>query len=84
MYLLETLDIRIADEGWVAVVGISIGTDEYAPQRAMEVVKDAGADRLTRCLVSRPVTQAAAVIAIKSLGQITIIGRWVLNTGPSR
>ena len=52
--LLERVDVRIADEGGVAVVGVPSGTDEHMLERAMEVVKDGGADRLARGLVNMP------------------------------
>ena len=32
------------------MVGVPIGTDKYVLDRAMEVVRDGGADRLARCL----------------------------------
>ena len=48
---------------------VPIGTDEYVLDRAMEVVRDGGADRLARCLAHMPDKQAAALIAIESLGQ---------------
>ena len=51
------------------MVGVPIGTDEYVLDRAMEVVRDGGADRLARCLAHMPDKQAAALIAIESLGQ---------------
>ena len=50
------------------MVGVPIGTDEYVLDRAMEVVRDGGADRLARCLANMPDKQAAALIAIESLG----------------
>ena len=53
------------------MVGVPIGTDEYVLDRAMEVVRDEGADRLARCLANMPDKQAAALIAIESLGQRT-------------
>ena len=46
-------------------------SDEYVLDRAMEVVRDGGADRLARCLANMPDKQAAALIAIESLGQRT-------------
>ena len=39
--------------------------------RAMGVVRDGGADHLARCLANMPDKQAAALIAIESLGQRT-------------
>ena len=44
------LYVRIVDEGGVTMVGVPIGTDEYVLERALEVVRDGGADRLARCL----------------------------------
>ena len=32
------------------MVCVPIGTDEYVLERALEVVRDGGADRLARCL----------------------------------
>ena len=49
------------------MVDVPIGTNEYVVRRAMEVVRDGGADRLARCLANIPDKQAAAFIAIKSL-----------------
>ena len=34
----------------MTAVGVPIGTDEYVLERAIEVVRDGGADRLARCL----------------------------------
>ena len=51
------------------MVGVPIRTDECVLDRAMEVVRDGGADRLARCLAHMPDKQAAALIAIESLGQ---------------
>ena len=59
--LLESVGVRIAGEGGAAVVGIPIGTDEYVLDRAIEVVRDRGADRLARCLASIPDKQPAAL-----------------------
>ena len=49
------------------MVGVPIGTDEYVLDRAVEVVRDGGADRLVRCLARMPDKQAATLIAIESL-----------------
>ena len=65
--LPESVDVRIAGEGRATVVGIPIGTDEYVLDRAIEVVRDGGADRLPRCLANMP-EQAVALIAVESLG----------------
>ena len=70
-----------AKEGRATVVGVSIGTDDYVLDRAIEVARDGGADRLARCLASVPDKQAAARIAIESLGQRTryLEGLWTLG-----
>ena len=49
----------------------------------MEVVRDGGADRLTRCLANMPDKQAVVVIAIASLGQSTSYLERALDTGLS-
>ena len=69
--LLETVDVRIADEGGVTVVGVPIGTEEYVRERAMEVLRHGDADRLARCLANMPDKQAVALITVDSLGQRT-------------
>ena len=63
------------------MVGFSIDTDEYVLERAMEVVKDGGEDHRARCLANMPDTQAAALTAIKSLGQKTCYLERNLDTG---
>ena len=50
--LLESIDVRIAGEGGATVEGVQIGTDEYVLDRAIEVVRDGGADRRARCLLA--------------------------------
>ena len=80
--LLESL-VRIEGEGGVTVVGIPIGIDEYVLEREMEVVKDGGADRLAHCLANMPDKQAAALIAIESLGQSTSYLERARGTGLS-
>ena len=69
--LLESVDVCIESKGGTTVVGVPIGTDEYVRDRAIEVVRDGGADRLTRCFASMPDKQAAVLVAIESLGQRT-------------
>ena len=51
--------------------------------RATEVVRDGGADRLSRCLTSMPDKQAPALVAIESLGQRTSYLERALDTGLS-
>ena len=65
------------------MVGVPIGTDEYVLDRAMEVVRDGGANHLTRCLASMPDKQAEALIAIEWLGQRTRYLERALDTGLS-
>ena len=81
--LLESVDVRIAAEGGATVVGVPIGTDKYVLDRAIEAVRDGAADRLARCLASMPDKQAAALIAVESLGQRTSYLERALDTGLS-
>ena len=53
---LESVDVRIEGDGGATVVGVSIGTDEYVPDRAIDVVRNGGnggTDHLARCLPCR-------------------------------
>ena len=52
--LLESVGARIVGEGGMTVVGVPIGSDEEVLERAMEVVRDGGADHVARCLVNTP------------------------------
>ena len=45
--LLSGVGLSIADQG-IAVVGVPIGTDEYAKNYAIDVVKALGAEKLAR------------------------------------
>ena len=81
--LLESVDVRVAGEGRAMVVSVPIGMDEYVLDRAMEVVRDGGADPLARCLASMLDKQAMAHIAIGPLGQRTSYLERVLDTGLS-
>ena len=38
--LLQSVDVRVAYEGGVTVVGVPIGNDEYVLERAREIVKE--------------------------------------------
>ena len=51
-------------------MGVPIGTDECVLERALEVMSDGGVDRLACCLANMTDKQAAALIAIESLGQL--------------
>ena len=65
------------------MVGVPIGTDEYVLERASEVVRDGGADRLARCLANMSDKQAAALIANDSQRQRTSYLERALDTGLS-
>ena len=69
--LLESVDVRLADEGGVAVVHVPIGSVEYALERARETVKERGTDHLARCLDNKSDKQAEALIVMEPLGQKT-------------
>ena len=69
--LLQSVDVRVAYEGGVTVVGVPIGNDEYVLERAREIVKERATDHLERCLSNMPEKQAAALIVTESLGQRT-------------
>ena len=81
--LLESVHVRIAGEKGVTVIGTPIGTDKYVLERAMEVVRDGGADGHARCLVNTSDKHAAALVAIESLGQRTSFLERALDTGLS-
>ena len=63
------------------MIGVRTRTDKYVLERAMEVVKDGGADHLARCLGNMPDKQAAPLIAIEPLEQRTnfLEGLWTRN-----
>ena len=69
--LLQGIDVRIAEQGGVKVVGVPIGTDEYAMDSAMEIVKNGGAEQLARMLPRMPDKQSANRIATGSMVQRT-------------
>ena len=78
--LLESVDVRLADEGGVAVVHVPIGSVEYALERARETVKERGTDHLARCLDNKSDKQAEALIVMEPLGQKTGYLERVLDT----
>ena len=78
--LLESVDVRLADEGGVAVVHVPIGSVEYALERARETVKERGTDHVARCLANIPDKRAAVLIVIASLGQRTVYRERALDT----
>ena len=69
--LLQNVDLRVAYEGGVTVVSVPIGDDEYALERAREIIEEGGTDYLARCLANMPDQQAVALIVTESLGQKT-------------
>ena len=81
--LLESVEVRTADKGGVTVLGVPIGTKEYVRGRAMEVVRDGGADHLARCLANMHDKQAAALITVESLRQRTSYFERALDPGLS-
>ncbi len=68
--LLSGVELDIANQG-IAVVGVPVGTDEYAKTYAMEVVKTGGAENLAKMLASMPDRQVAHLVATFSLTQRT-------------
>lgn len=79
--LLESVDVLITEEGGVTVLGVPIGTEEYVVERAVGVVRGGGVERLARCVADMEHKQAAALVAIKSVGQKASYLEHVLDTG---
>ena len=52
--LFEGNGVSIAERGGVKVVGVPVGTDEYARESAMEIVRNGGAEQLARMLSRMP------------------------------
>ena len=52
--LLEGSGVTIAERGGVKVVGVPVGTDDYAREGAMEIVRNGGAEQLSRMLSRMP------------------------------
>ena len=69
--LPESVHVRIAERGGVSAVGVPIGTDAYAMESAMEIVKNVGAEQLARMLPHMPDKQSANLIATGSMVQRT-------------
>ena len=63
--------VCIADEGGIKVVGVPVGTDEFAIESAIGIVRDVGAEQLARMLPRMPDKQAANLIATVSMVQRT-------------
>ena len=69
--VLEGIGVGIAERGGVKVVGVPIGTDEYARESAMEIVRHGGAEQLAWMLSRMPNKQSANLIATGSVVQRT-------------
>ena len=82
--LLGSDDVRIAERGGVKVVGVPIGTDAYAMESAMEIVKNVGAEQLARMLPHMPDKQSANLIATGSMVQRTAYIERVMDPELSR
>ena len=78
--LLERVDVCVADERGMTVVGVPIGIDEYVLERARKIIKEGGTDHLVRCLASMPDKQGAALIVIEPLRQINVHLERALDT----
>ena len=69
--LLEGIGVSIAERGGVKVVGVPVGTDEYARESAMKIVRNGGAQQLAWMLSRIPEKQSANLIATGSVVQRT-------------
>ena len=61
--LLAGVGVRIADEGGIKVVGVPVGSDEFAIESAIGILRDWGAELLARMLPRMPDKQAVNLIA---------------------
>ena len=68
---LEGVGGSIAERGGFKVVGMPIGTDEYAKESVTETVRNGGAEQLARMLSRMPDRQSANLIATDSVVQRT-------------
>ena len=68
---LVGVGVRIADGGGIKVVGVPVGTDEFAAESAIGIVRDGGAEQLARMLPRMPGKQAANLIATGSMVERT-------------
>ena len=82
--LLESIDVRITERGGVKVIGVLIGTDAYAMESTMEIVKNGGAEQLARMLPHMPDKQSANLIATGSMVQRTAYIERVVDPELSR
>ena len=69
--LLEGIGVSIAECGGVQVVGVPVGTDEYARESAMKIVRNGGAAQRAQMLSRMPDKQSANLIATGSMVQRT-------------
>ena len=69
--LLEGTGASIAERGGVKVVGVPVGTDGYARESAMEIVRNGGAEQLARMLSRMPNKQSAKLVSTGSMVQRT-------------
>ena len=53
------------------MVGVPVGTDEYARESAIEIVRNGGAEQLARMLSHKPNKQSTNLIATSSMVQRT-------------
>lgn len=78
--LLTEVRVTTTEKGTVVMGGIPVGTGALVRAHAQKVVKDNAAERLARLLPEMPDTQAAMLIAAKSiaieLGQSAATGGW--------
>lgn len=52
--LVARVSVRIADEGRIKVVGVPVGTDEFAIDSTIGIVRDRGAEQLAPMLARMP------------------------------
>ena len=57
------MGVRITDEGGIKVVGVPVGSDEFAIESAIGILRDWGAELLARMLPRMPDKQAVNLIA---------------------
>ena len=69
--LAGEVGVRIAGEGGIKVIWVPVGTDEFAIESTMGIVRDGGAEQLARMLPRVPDKQAANLIATGSMVQRT-------------
>ena len=78
--LLAGVGVRIiADEGEIKVVGVPVGTDEFAIESAVGIVRDLGGGAFARMLPRMPDKQATKLIATGSMVQRTAYVKRVMG-----